>query len=279
MDIEKWSDIVPSAIKTPITIYQNRSSIHYWYKRALAAIDKGSTNVVVAGRPAVGKSVLVANLYGAVNELAWELPETSLSVETSAIQLGEWTKLVRVIPGQNSLQRLKGLSNAFNENKGLEGVIYVTDFGYTNVRDKSIKLRKIHEEQITTIEALRQYNLREELEDFKITCHKIAEAVATGSPKWLAIAVNKADLFFHELDKAQAYYHLESNSDFAKILKNTLNTVGSQHLHCVTMPICSYETDLEWNGEIIKTNIGGTDNRRILHKYFIKQLANISDNL
>lgn len=278
--IENWSDIVPSVIKTPISIYQNRLLIHYWYKRLLVAAGQGNTNIVVLGRQTVGKSVLVANLYGEINELSWELPQSSLTTESKAIRLGEWTKLVRVIPGQTSLQQLRGLTEAFNKHKNLEGVIYVTDFGYTNQRDNVIKESMIKERGITTIKQLQKFNLQAELEDFKKICQKITEAHANNQgPKWLAIVVNKADLFFDQINKAQQYYHPQSDSPFTQILKECLLTIGSQNLKCVSMPICSYETDLEWNKEVLKTQIGGTENRRALYKYLVKNLSELSDKL
>ena len=134
MEIEKWSDIVPSFVSTPIKIYKNRHTLQNWWKRFLVYIEKGDTNVVVLGRPNVGKSVMAAYLYGETNNLEWQLPQTSFSVESKPLNLGKWTKIVRVIPGQLLEERYIGLKQSTSANKQLEGFIYVVDWGYTDIR-------------------------------------------------------------------------------------------------------------------------------------------------
>jgi len=63
-------------------------------------LNKGNTNIVVLGRPNVGKSVMAAYLHNETSNLSWDLPDTSTDVETKALTLENWKKLVRVIPGQ-----------------------------------------------------------------------------------------------------------------------------------------------------------------------------------
>lgn len=278
MSIEKWSDIAPSLVKLPITAYKHRKLIQHWWTKLVLAVGRGNTNVVVVGRPSVGKSVLVSNLYGEANDLAWQLPDTSTQVESKAIPLGAWTKVVRVIPGQTSGERYKGIDEAFNQHDHLEGILYVVDWGYTNVRDNIIREVMIKERNIKTIAALRKFNLHNELEDFKLICAKIREAYACGrGPKWLLIVVNKADLFFPKLDQAQAYYHPHLNSPFTRILQETVKVVGEKNLQCAAVPVCSWETDLIWGEKRVKSNIGGTKNRRTLLKNLIQQVAVLSD--
>ncbi len=72
--MEKWSDILPSAVKVPITAYKYRHQIQKWWKWVQARYDKGSTDIVVLGRPGVGKSVMMSYLYGESNHLSWQLP-------------------------------------------------------------------------------------------------------------------------------------------------------------------------------------------------------------
>ena len=277
MEIEKWSDIAPSFIKAPITAYKYRFVIQKWWKKFLAYTNKGDTNIVVVGRPSVGKSVMLSYLFGETNDLSWKLPEASNEVETTALTLGNWTKIVRVIPGQNVQERYRGLNEAFTTNNNLEGIIYVTDWGFTDVRDRTKKKLMIEDDKITSIRKLRNVHLAQELDDFKFVCKEIERAFALGkAPKWLLIIVNKADLFFDEksLNTAQAYYHLSGDSKFSEILKDTMNKIGKQRLKCQAIPLCSYEKKLEWNKKLVKTSIGGEENRKSLVMNFFKVIAN-----
>ena len=229
------------------------------------------------GRPAVGKSVLVADLHGEAKDYLWSLPDTSTDVESMAIELSEWTSLVRVIPGQSTAERHKAIDEAFNQHKNLEGVIYVVDWGFTNVRNHVSRLSMIQDKGIDTVEKLRQHNLASELVDFRDVCQKIAEAQAAGrSPKWLLVVVNKVDLFFDQVNEALLYYHPESESAFAKTTQSLLQSVGSQKIKCDVVPICAWEVDFIWNTETIKTNIGGTENKRQLFRELLSVIAKLS---
>jgi len=279
MAIEKWSDIIPSVAKVPFTAYKHRHTIQKWWKHAQAHFNLGKTNVVVLGRPNVGKSVMAAYLYGETNNLSWDLPSPSTDVEVKALTLENWTKLVRVIPGQKNPNRYNGLEEALNTHKALEGIIYVADWGLTDERDPILKQRKIEGSigtaKLDSIEKIRAINLEEEIEDFKLMCHEIEKSFAkNNSPKWLLIIANKADLFFDKLDEVQAYYHPEGNSKFSQLLQITRNRIGKQNLKCAAIPLCAYERDFEWNGEIIKTQIGGEENRKQLARHFFETIAN-----
>lgn len=268
-----WTSIA----RLPITAYQHRHRINYWWKTLLVYIEKGDTNIVVMGRPAVGKSVLVAEMYGETKDYSWELPDTSTEVESKAIQLSEWTSLVRVIPGQTSLESYQGIDEAFNKHKNLKGVIYVVDWGFTNVRSNISKKSLIEDSKIDSIEKLRAYNLENERIDFTKICHKIAESHAVGrGPKWVIIAVNKADLFFDQIEEALSYYDADGKSTFAKVIQNMIKTIGNQNIRCSVVPVCSWETDFIWNNETIKTKIGGTENKRELFRYLLDTIATLS---
>jgi len=276
MEIEKWSDIAPSFIRVPITAYKYRTTIQKWWKKALAYANVGDTNVVVLGRPSVGKSVMMAYLYGESNDMSWKLPLASRDVEIGALTLGKWTKLIRVIPGQNVDERHKGLDESLRKNKNLEGIIYVVDWGYTDVKDATSKSQMIAE-GIDSMDKLRDLNLKRELEDFKYICRKIVETFALGAtPKWLLIAVNKADLFFdkNELDAAQNYYHPGGTSEFSQAIQQFVSEVGEQRIKCASLPLSSYEKDMEWNGETAQTRIKGEENRKALAMNFFKIISN-----
>lgn len=275
MAIEKWSDIIPSVAKVPYTLYKNRHTIQKWWKHAQAHFNKGNTNIVVLGRPNVGKSVMAAYLYGETKNLAWDLPETSTDVEVKALTLEKWTKLVRVIPGQKISNRDKGLEEALNKHNDLEGIIYVVDYGFTDEKKPFIKQKMIDDDKIDSIEKAQAQNLESELRDFENVCEQIRRSFSIGkSPKWFLIVANKADLFFDKLDEVQDYYRPKGNSKFSYILNELLSDVGRQNLKCEVVPLCSYERSFEWNSEVIETKIGGETNRKNLAKHFFKTISN-----
>ena len=277
MQIENWSDIAPSFIKVPLNAYKYRHILQKWWKNLLVYTNRGDTNIAVLGRPSVGKSVMASYLYGETNNLSWELPETSKDVEARAFTLGNWTNIVRVIPGQTTNERYLGLHEVFDKSTKLDGIIYVADWGFTDVRDKIVKQQMIESEGLKQIKDIRDFNLKLELEDFKIICKEIEKAYVIGkSSKWLLIIVNKADLFFEDktLNLAQQYYHPKGSSAFSKIIQSTISKIGEQRLKCASIPLCSFEKDFVWNKEKVITKIGGEENRKALMKHFFTTVAN-----
>ncbi len=169
------------------------------------------------------------------------------------------------------------MHEAFTKHNRLEGVIHVVDWGYTLVRDEIVANKMIEEDKIDTIEKLRELNLNNELREFENICSRIKEAHSLGKgPKWLVIAVNKADLYIEEIAQAQKYYHVEMESDFTDNLNQLKKQIGENNIHAISVPVCSWETDFEWNDQIVKTNIGGTDKRRALFRHFIQQISRIA---
>ena len=274
--IEKWSSIV----RASFTAYKYRHTIQRWWKELQAHFNFGRTNIVIVGRPNVGKSVMAAYLYGETNNLSWDLPTTSTDVEATALTFNEnWAKLVRVIPGQKIPNRYTGIEEAFSKHEALEGIIYVVDWGFTDERDPTVKERKIKglagADKFDSVEKIRGANLNDEIEDFKLMCHEIERAFTKKNPpKWLLIIANKADLFFDKLDEVQAYYHPEGDSGFSKILQAMRSRIGEQNLKCAAIPMCAYERSFEWNSEVINTQIGGEENRKQLARNFFKTIAN-----
>jgi len=154
-----------------------------------------------------GKTLLAGQMHGRDRELVFEIPCESRSVEVDAITAGEWTKLVRVRPGQAGF-RTKGEIDTFEDNKSLEGVIHVVDFGYVTPRDPVVRDTLISKDGIDTVEKLRARNLRLEIEDLKVLLTDIRRLQSKhGTPKRLVIAANKVDLFASDRQKALNHYH------------------------------------------------------------------------
>jgi GTPase SAR1 family protein len=269
-----WSEVAASVVGFA---YKNRSTLDHWYKKCQVFVGMEATNIVVLGRENVGKTILVEQFCEEVSKIAYEKPTSSKVVEKKVVQFGNLSKIVSVVPGQTSKARNDGLRDIFNANRNLEGVIYVTDWGLTDVRDKIIKQSIIERDNIRDIEQLRQRNLKLELDDFKKVCEQIEEIYTNCGygPKWLLIATNKVDLFYDTINETQKYYHLSYDSNFTKIAKDLMYKIGEKNLDYKCLPVCAYETPFIWNGHRIPTNLGGNDIRQNLFKHMIKMIAEL----
>lgn len=272
-----WMDIVPNVVKAPYYAYKNRHLVQKLWTHLVHVCGKGETDIVVTGRTASGKSVLSARMRGITEDLAWELPSKSRDTESDVIGIAEWARIVRVIPGHTSQERDNGLHEAFNSNKNLEGVIHVVDWGFACERDSVIIEKRIKEQGIDTIEKWRAFNLDLELKEFIQLCTRIRETHSRcGRPKWLLVAVNKCDLFMNQLNLAEEYYHPESNSPFSDAFRDLQSHIGKNNIHCSALPVSSWDKDFQWNGETIKSQVGGTTESRALFRNFVQTVSSLS---
>ena len=274
MQNESWTDLVPSPVKPVVYMYTHRKLIQEYWIKAQVKIGVGKPTVIIAGRAGVGKSVLASHYHGEANSLDWKEPGTSPDVEIKPITIGDWTKIVSVIPGQNSAERARALDTALNKTESLEGVIYVVDWGYTAIRDNAVKNDMINNKSINSIEKIREHNLKLEIEDFKLLLEKIAMSNASGrGPKWLTIAVNKVDLFASNINGAKDYYHPECPSNFTTELDKLYQQIGKNNINVISLPVCAMPEPFEWNGEIISSQIDSVTKQKNYLREFIEGIA------
>jgi len=268
-----WSDYIPTVVRIPLAVYNNRKLLQSFWVKILAKLDVGSTDIAILGTSGAGKTYLSKFLHDQAPKFNFKAG-LSPDVETEAIQFGEWAKLVRVVPGQGGKERSRGLDEVFNS-ETLEGIVYVVDWGYSEIRDNTLKESLIKDQGLDTLDKFREKNLKEEIKDFTIIADKIKSNNALGrGPKWLIIAVNKIDLFYSTINDAQKYYSPEYKSDFTIILNDLLSAVGNLHVRCIALPISSWQKSIEWNGTVIKTDLGGKKNFRKSHFTGRKKIYN-----
>ncbi|RYG35970.1 MAG: hypothetical protein EON93_05785 [Burkholderiales bacterium] len=273
-----WADILPSPARVPFLAYKYRHHIHRSWQKVAATFPWSPTEVAVTGRPSTGKSLFVSALDHTNREFDFTPPGVSTGVETAVFNVGPWARIVRTIPGQQSKERADGLNNAIIHNPNLMGVIHVVDWGYTWERVPELRERLVKEDGVDTIQKLRERNLQLEIADYTSILEIVRQTWAKFKrPKWVFVAVNKADLFPEKMTEAQRYYSPLMDSQFTKPLIQLRQNVGADNMRFGAAPVCSWEENFEWNGEIERSRIGGTTASKNLMHEFARRLAQIAE--
>ncbi|NOH45846.1 GTPase domain-containing protein [Vibrio cyclitrophicus] len=277
---ESWTDLVPTVAKPVVYAYKYRRFIQEYWKKAQVKVGLGKPSVIVTGRSGVGKSVLASHYHGEANTQDWNEPGTSQDVEIKPITIGDWTKIVAVIPGQNSQERSKALDEALNRTDELDGVIHVVDWGFTSIREAAVRKEMIESRGIDSIDKVREHHLNLELKDFELMLDKLAMSIANGrGPKWLVIAVNKVDLFETDLLVAECYYNPLCTSPFTDKINLFLKTVGANNIKIVHLPVCPMPEPFEWNGIIVAPQVDSITKQRNYLRVFIDKVSLIQNGV
>lgn len=274
MSGDSWTDLVIPAIKPAVYVYKYRHAIQEYWIKALIKIGKGNADVIVTGRGGAGKSVLSSHYHGEANSLDWKLPDTSRDVEIKPITIGEWTKIVSVIPGQDNAERAKALDTALNRSESLDGIIHVVDWGYTAIRDDSVKKSMVDDKGLDTVDKVRDHNLKLEFRDFERLLDSVKLSIRNErGPKWLVIAVNKVDLYESTLDAAKQYYHPACGGPFSEAIEELYSAVGKDNIKVVCVPVCAQPEAFEWNKQKVTSQIDSVTKQRNYLRRFVDDLA------
>jgi len=272
-----WEDLIPGIVSYPVKIYKNRNKIQELWKKALALSDLGATNILILGRENVGKTLFLDYLNGKANDTWYEKPESSKQADREAIKIGEWHSLFRTAPGQFISSRDKTIDDAFDSDSDLEGIIYLTDWGFTNIRDETAA-KILIDNGIDTIEKLREHNLKEERKDFEKIVDQVRKLFRSEkSINWLLVVATKADLFYSEelFSKAQREYHPSFDGQFSNLLNLLQANIGNDRFKIDAIPFCSHREDFIWNGEKVKSHIGESENQNKLLRNFYSKILEL----
>ncbi|QOD82208.1 GTPase domain-containing protein [Chromobacterium haemolyticum] len=268
----EWATVARAAMQG----YKHRHLIQEYWTKLLAKIDMGSTDIVVTGHSAAGKSYLVSQLHGRAREIFFEEPKESIKTEVEAVTIGEWTQLIRVLPGQLG-RRVSGEIKSIDDNVKLNGIIHVVDFGFVAPRDLTQARLLVETDNIDTTDKLREHNLKLEIHDLDMLINSILKSRKKhGMPNWLVIVVNKIDLFKNNLDKALLHYHPDGSGEFGKRLKKLQSELGSSSFGVHILPACANETDFSWNGETTNSALNKNEQEEIL-RTLVTSLARIME--
>jgi hypothetical protein len=274
MSNDSWIDLVPSVAKPVVYAYKYRHTIQQYWVKTLVKAGSENADVIVTGLAGAGKSVLASHYSGEASSLGWALPNTSNDVEIKPITIGAWTKIVSVVPGQDNAERARVLDYALNQSDSLEGIIHVVDWGYTTLRDDSVRKSMVDVRKIDTVDKFREHNLQRELREFEELLGNVKQSIRNGrGPKWIVIAVSKIDLYESTLDDAQQYYHPGCGGPFSRLVESFYSAVGKDNIQVVCTPVCAQPEAFEWNGHKVTSQIDSVTKQRNYLRQFVDSLA------
>ena len=276
--MSSWEDFTPSILKPVTYVYKYRHKINEFLVKARVKFKLGvSPHILVLGRGGVGKTVLLDHISNETSSKEWQLPDTSTTTELKTAELGEWYKIIAVAPGQNTLERRKAVDDALNTKNNLQGIIYLTNFGYTEIRHEGLK-EELIQEGLTDIESIRKKNLDLEFEEFDTFLTFLEHSILNNrGPKWLIIGVNKIDLYFDRLNEAQRYYDPECSGKFRDRIEKLYSQIGRHQLKIVCLPVCSLNEPFSWNNLEVTSKIKSSMRTRNYLKAFIDQIGLLLD--
>ena len=230
--------------------------------------DFGKPRVLVDGLPNVGKSTLISHLEGVPPGFIF--PSESRIVETTTIDLSDKPERKQldatffVLPGQNQQERSEGLEKLALQ--GVDGVIFVVDFGYNLPRTEMDRERA--RAQTPSLIERRQLQFKAEKERFDATCSFIMSASARGrrKPKWLLIVAAKYDLYASSMFDVHARYNPDhGTSDFAAAVTNLINKLGANSLDSAFLTVSACSEEFCWNMEpVISPQLSGKEQHELI---------------
>lgn len=266
-----WTDVVPSFIKYALHFNKYKDLLFkYWRVVLLLASKKTgkhgliNTEVVVLGRPGVGKTVLRDMLTGEAMQFTYKLPNTSEDAERSVVSMGDWSRVFTVVPGQEANERDNWLNEALSPDSRTVGVIYVVDWGYT---ERASRFRSSDD-----LEAFRLENISAELKDFREVCVAVRKSHAkNGYPKWMLVASTKTDVYMDDLSNAQSHYSTDAaKSEFARVLRGELlDRVGADKFGFEAAPISSISQEFKWKETVVDSKLDDSKRKAMMLHFLL----------
>jgi hypothetical protein len=263
-----------TVVNTSRFVFLHRYTFQKLWKHMMIHYSFAKAQILVLGRSGVGKSVLTSVVLGEVGDHNWKEPGISQDVEIKPITLTNLTKVITVVPGQSVNERRVALDRHFYKNE-LEGLIYVADWGFTDLRSSYIEQTLVDAGE-DSLEKIRAYHLKAELDDFKSIIESLKTIRSNNKgPKWLLVAVTKFDLFSDNESEARTYYE-DENSEFYSIIKGLFSAVGEHNIKVKICFVSSKLDNFEWNGTTFKPQLTSDLIRRQKFNEFVKELTEIS---
>lgn len=198
-----------------------------------------ATDILVAGPSGSGKTCLAAFLAGELDD-RMKAPPSSDRLEKNKARLAGSRVALRVLTGDQSPRRHKDLARALRSGRWADGVIYVVCNGFRQVPVSLLSM------QPSDLHPYIAAGRRQELRDFREIAPTIqASFAASGRPKWMVVAITKADLFWHDdklMNEAVNYY--AGDGAFAQELRRLALSLGTSWFSIDVLPVASLRRDL-----------------------------------
>lgn len=238
----------------PREAYKRREEIKSAWDRLITLFQGRRSRIAFTGTAGTGKTVLFDHLALRAS-LGYHPPQRSEKKESGKLVKAGQRIAVSVVPGQHSAPRHEAVDDLFGGKHSVDGVVHVTCFGYVDLRERVAK-DTIISQGLTSIPLYREQMMKDELTDLEHTCEDIRRSIRrNGRPKWMIVAVTKADLFSNNLEEAEQYYSPHGKGPFVDRLNLLQRQVGTDRFRWTALPVCSWLEDFIWNGETQKTNI------------------------
>ncbi|HEY6332687.1 MAG TPA: hypothetical protein VI756_25410 [Blastocatellia bacterium] len=252
--IEHISWALPAAKEA----YKNREEIAGAWDKITALLFGKKKSIAFTGMAGVGKTVSFEHLTGKAYKQGYSPPPTSQAREGGKVSFQKKRIHITVIPGQDSPPRLEAVDEVFFGKKGVDGIIHVVSNGFVELRDPVAK-QVLVDNGLDTSEKYRQHQLGEELRSLDSTCELVRQAIRRHrKPRWMLVAVSKADLFYETITTVRQFYSPFGQSRFSDRLKQLRAQVGADNFQWDAAPTCAWLEDFDWNGEkvhsILKPN-------------------------
>lgn len=201
---------------------------------------RGRRHVVITGNSGSGKTRLWSTLTKS------SAPEQmSLTHDDGYMITYKKRSLVLItVPGQYSSPRFVTLERLFDTRAHLQGIMFVACAGYDHIwpANADIVANELRRRGSYNIDGLRRHNLDNEQESFKDICRRIAEKTELTRdrdlwPKWLVVAVNKADLYWGQLPAVHDYYLPGSGSPFDRHREALFDRIGHNTIRYLLLPL------------------------------------------
>lgn len=247
MAVESVSWLLPAAKEA----YLRRKELAGLWNSIITALFGGKTSIAFTGMANIGKTVLLDYRSQEAYRQGYGPPGRSVKKEQKTLYKRRKRLAVLVVPGQESFQRLAALNEVFSEKTCVDGIVHVVSSGFVGVREDDADKAIIRRER-RTVESLRELRLKEELREWRQICQKVRAAQhAFRKPRWMIVAVTKADLFYDSIDEVQRYYAPHGESKFVDRMHELLGRVGTDNLQWTCAPVCGWLEDFAWNKQVI----------------------------
>lgn len=243
-----------SALKAGI---KHRKSIWQFINNKLLGEKK---EVAFFGAAGAGKTVLLDYLSGIAYKQGYYPPGTSQRAEKTKgkIPKDSLHSIPKrrlgciVIPGAESTPRFETIDDLLDKHHGVFGIVHVVCNGFTAIRNEDAKRVLINQYNLKTVQDFRDNQKQEELKDLDLTCNFVKESIRKyNQPKWMIIALTKADLYYDTLETdMEVYSPLSKESAFSIKLNELQNSVGNANFRLELVPVCSWLENFKWNQEV-----------------------------